>query len=170
MQSTVHATRRTPRGASCLVQAKSAWLVKTRRAPSRHSRHVRVDDHKTTVMHKLSTPPPTPLTLQMSVDAVIQIMATTHNVPFRGRHPSRVPYRAPHGASRSMHTDLLHPSDGLWFYTPQPCSITEHPLRSPSCAMQYVHGRSLLHRPTCCSFLNEYQHLISPSPTVPRKG
>ena len=37
MQFTLHATRRTPHGASCLVQAMSAWLVKTRLAPSRHS-------------------------------------------------------------------------------------------------------------------------------------
>ena len=35
----------------------SAWLVKTRRAPSRHSRHARVYGHTTTTMHKLSTPP-----------------------------------------------------------------------------------------------------------------
>ena len=36
----------------------SAWLVKTRRAPSRHSRDVRVYGHRTAAMHKLSTPPP----------------------------------------------------------------------------------------------------------------
>ena len=38
----------------------SAWLVKTRRAPSRHSRGARVYGHTTTAMHKLSTPPPPP--------------------------------------------------------------------------------------------------------------
>ena len=58
MQFTLHATRRTPHGASRFVQAVSAWLVKTRRAPSRHSRDARVYDHTTTAMHKLSTPPP----------------------------------------------------------------------------------------------------------------
>ena len=58
MQFTLHATRRTPHGASCLVQAMSTWLVKTRRAPSRHSRDARVYGHTTTAMHKLSTPPP----------------------------------------------------------------------------------------------------------------
>ena len=36
MQFTLHATRQTRHGASRLVQAMSAWLVKTRRAPSRH--------------------------------------------------------------------------------------------------------------------------------------
>ena len=36
----------------------SAWLVKTRRAPSRHSRDARVHGHTTTATHKLSTPPP----------------------------------------------------------------------------------------------------------------
>ena len=58
MQFTLHATRRTPRGVSRLVQAMSAWLVKTRRSPSRHSRGARVYGNMTTVMHKLSTPPP----------------------------------------------------------------------------------------------------------------
>ena len=35
------------------------WLVKTRRAPSRHSRDARVYGHTTTAMHKLSTHPVT---------------------------------------------------------------------------------------------------------------
>ena len=62
MQFTLHATRRTPYGASRLVQAMSAWLVITRRAPSRHSRDARIYGHTTTAMHKLSTrPPPPPL-------------------------------------------------------------------------------------------------------------
>ena len=60
MQFTLHGTRRTPHGASRLVQAMSAWLVKTRRAPSRHSRDARVYGHTTTAMHELSTPPPLP--------------------------------------------------------------------------------------------------------------
>ena len=34
-----------------------AWLVSTRRAPSRHSRDARVYGHTTTNMHQLSTPP-----------------------------------------------------------------------------------------------------------------
>ena len=54
MQFALHATRRTPHGASRLVQAMSAWLVKTRRASSRHSRDTRVYGHTTTAMHKLS--------------------------------------------------------------------------------------------------------------------
>ena len=57
-QFILHATRRTPHGASHLVQAMFAWLVKTRRAPSRHSRDARVYGHTTTAMHNLSTPPP----------------------------------------------------------------------------------------------------------------
>ena len=48
---------RTPHGASRLVQAMPAWLVKTRRAPSRHSRDARVHGLTTRAMHKLSTPP-----------------------------------------------------------------------------------------------------------------
>ena len=55
MQFALHATRRTPHGASRLVQAMSAWLVKTRRAPSRHSRDASVYGHATMAMHKLST-------------------------------------------------------------------------------------------------------------------
>ena len=58
MPFTLRATRQTPHGASRLMQAMSAWLVKTRRAPSRHSRDARVHGHTTTAMHKLSTPPP----------------------------------------------------------------------------------------------------------------
>ena len=59
MQFTLHATGLTSHGASHLVQAMSAWLVKTRRAPSRYnSRDARVCGHTTTAMHKLSTPPP----------------------------------------------------------------------------------------------------------------
>ena len=37
-----------------------AWLVKTRRAPSRHSRGARVYGHTTSAMHKLITPSPPP--------------------------------------------------------------------------------------------------------------
>ena len=55
MQFTLHATRRTPHVAPRLVQAISAWSVKTRRAPSRHGRDARVYGHTTTAMHKLST-------------------------------------------------------------------------------------------------------------------
>ena len=58
MQFTLHETRGTPHGTSRLVQAMPAGLVKTRRAPSRHSRHARVYCHTTTAMHKLSTPLP----------------------------------------------------------------------------------------------------------------
>ena len=52
MLFTLHATRRTPHGASRLVQAK------IRRAPSRHSRDARVYGHTTTAMHKLSAHTP----------------------------------------------------------------------------------------------------------------
>ena len=51
MQLTLHATRRTPHGASRLVLAMSAWSVKTRRAPFRYCRDARVYGHTTTAMH-----------------------------------------------------------------------------------------------------------------------
>ena len=38
----------------------SAWVVKSRRAPSRYSRDARVYGHTTTAMHELSTPAPPP--------------------------------------------------------------------------------------------------------------
>ena len=45
MQLTLHPTRPTPHGVSCLVQAISAWSVKAGRAPSRHCRGARVFGH-----------------------------------------------------------------------------------------------------------------------------
>ena len=65
MQFTLRATRRTPHGAPRLVQAMSAWLVKTRRTPSRHSRDARVYGYTLTAMQKRSTPPPPLLSLYM---------------------------------------------------------------------------------------------------------
>ena len=57
MQLTLHATRRTPHGAPCLVLAMSTWPVKSRRALSRHCRDVRVYGHTTMAMYDMSTPP-----------------------------------------------------------------------------------------------------------------
>ena len=51
MQLTLHTARRTPHSASHLVQAMSAWSVKTRRAQSPHCRDARVYGHATTAMH-----------------------------------------------------------------------------------------------------------------------
>ena len=62
MQFTLHATNRAPPGGSRLVQAMPPWLVKTRRAPPRHSRDARVYLHTPTAMLKPSTPPPLPST------------------------------------------------------------------------------------------------------------
>ena len=57
MQLTLHATRRTPHGASGLAQAMSAWSAESRPAPSRRCRDARVYIHSTTAMHDMSTPP-----------------------------------------------------------------------------------------------------------------
>ena len=68
MQLTLHASGRTPHGASlCLVQAMSAWSVKTRRAPSRLCRDARVYGHTTTVMHGRSVPFPHTCMLHLSL-------------------------------------------------------------------------------------------------------
>ena len=78
MQFTLHATRRTPLSASRLVQAMSAWLVKTRRAPFWHSRDARVYGHTTAAMHKLSrlhsSPPVSPPAKQAEVTISNQLL------------------------------------------------------------------------------------------------
>ena len=52
MQLVLHATRRPPNAASRLVQAISAWSMKTRRAPSRHCRDARVYSDTTNARHE----------------------------------------------------------------------------------------------------------------------
>ena len=67
MQLTLHATRRTPNGASRLMLAMSAWSVKTRRAPSRHCEYAKVYGHATTAMHDNEyLPPPRLCTLHIA--------------------------------------------------------------------------------------------------------
>ena len=51
MQSALHATRRTPHGASRLVLAMSSWSVKTRRAPSGHCKDAKTYGHTPTATH-----------------------------------------------------------------------------------------------------------------------
>ena len=53
MQLTLHATRRTPHGASRLAQATFAWSAKPRHAPSRQCRDAGVCVHATTAMHEI---------------------------------------------------------------------------------------------------------------------
>ena len=56
---TLHATRPTPQGASqSLVLAMPAWLMKTRRAPSRHCRDASVYRHTTRAGHAWHEYPP----------------------------------------------------------------------------------------------------------------
>ena len=57
MQLTLHATRRAYHRVSRLMNAISAWSVKTHHIPSRHRRDVRVYGHTTTATHETSTPP-----------------------------------------------------------------------------------------------------------------
>ena len=57
----LHATRRTPHGASRLVHALSGWLVKTRRAPPRHYRDARIYGLEATPRMTMGSPRhPTP--------------------------------------------------------------------------------------------------------------
>ena len=87
MQFTLHATRRTPHGASRLVQAMSAWLVKTRRAPSRHSRDARVYGHTTTAINKLSAPPPQKKNAAIAPISTFKFATQeTQNIPLCATH------------------------------------------------------------------------------------
>ena len=55
MQPTLDVTRPTPHGTLRLVKAMPAWLVKTRRAPSRLCRDARVYGHTTTAVDDMSS-------------------------------------------------------------------------------------------------------------------
>ena len=87
----LHATHLTPRGASRLMQAMSAWSVKTRRAPSRHCRNARVFGQTTTAMQE-DEYPPSSLSLSVGNDVVkhaSQCVSYTTRAPFllfRGHH------------------------------------------------------------------------------------
>ena len=65
MQLTLHATCRTPHGASRLVLTMSAWSVKTPRAPFRHCRDVRVYGHRLRPCMTICTPPLPPRSMQV---------------------------------------------------------------------------------------------------------
>ena len=60
MQLTPHATRRTPHGASHLVQTMSAWSVNPQSASSWHCRDAGVCGIKITAMHENECNPPLP--------------------------------------------------------------------------------------------------------------
>ena len=91
----IHATRRTPHGASRLVQAMSAWLVwKPDVLRPGINRDARVYGHTTTAMHKLSTPR---IPACMSMDGA----------PF---FPARLSFSSPLLSSRQMHPKMTVPS------------------------------------------------------------
>ena len=94
VQVTLHATRRTPHGASPSVQAMPAWVVKTRRAPPRHCRNARAYALKTTAMHETSAPPPPLLSRPVLRQYVVCPLAHTFNLPpllYHVRHPRGCP-------------------------------------------------------------------------------
>ena len=76
-QLTLHAIRRTPHGASGLVQALLGWSVKARRAPSRHCRDARVYRHATTAIHDIHY---SPLCLVGLNDKLIQQKSAQYKV------------------------------------------------------------------------------------------
>ena len=71
MYLTLCVARGTPRGASRLVQAMSAWSMNARRAPFQHCKDGRVYGHTTTAMHDMRTPSPLPATPTAAVAAVL---------------------------------------------------------------------------------------------------
>ena len=91
MQFIVHVTRRTPHGASRLVPAMSAWLVITRRAPSRHSRDARVYGGHAQTEHTPAPPPfppyPRPWLRMKWVHFSPPPFPTLHPVPIRPPAP-----------------------------------------------------------------------------------
>ena len=122
MQFTLHVTRRTPHGASCLVQAMSAWLVKTRCAPSRHSRDARVYGHTTTAMHKVSTPPPPHL--RCLVHNAIRIEIYLHlQSPFRAYHTLSTPV-SPIPPPPPPFRFLILPSSNRFTAAPRPAAAS----------------------------------------------
>ena len=114
----------------------SAWLVKTRRAPSRHSSDARIYGHTTTAMHKLSTPPPTPLPLRRALRyattwvrsvlvAKMILLLTSH--PTAGEqhqspsssHEELLTRGAPHTRNSTSHP-ILHDFEGIRLRTTRP--------------------------------------------------
>ena len=71
MQLTLHATRRTPDGASRLVQVISAWFVNTRHAPSKHCKGAGVHGHTATAMHDNEYTPPHGVTVRCWLDGIM---------------------------------------------------------------------------------------------------
>ena len=116
MQFTLHETSRTPHGASGLVQAMSSWLVKTRRAPSRHSRDARVYGHTTTAMHKLSTHTPSFHVLRILFARFLWLLPVCiPDTRSHSRHPPSPAYTP------------THPHTPTHTHTPTPTPTPTHP-------------------------------------------
>ena len=121
MQLARHATRRTLHRASRLVQAMSAWSVKSRRAPSRHCRDARVYGHMTTAMHDIEY---TPLPASQAVCGRMQVtLLSTRRTPrawckqclcLVGEHPT-------------CSLPALLGCEGLHSYRVRPCMTWVHP-------------------------------------------
>ena len=85
VESTFHATRRTPHGASRLVKAMSARMI-TRRAPSRHRKDARIRPGTHAFSPRLP-PPVTPLSLPPSPNPL------THGFrPYAANYPLKQRY------------------------------------------------------------------------------
>ena len=100
MQVTLHTTRRIPHGKSRLVQAMSAWSVKTRRAPHRHSRDARVYDHTVYrhTWHIVSSAPIRP-------DSFIRLCLVVGAFPRRSAFEARKPDH--HGSNDDQSAEIL---------------------------------------------------------------
>ena len=135
MQPTFHATRPTPHGASCLVQAMSAWSVKTRRAPSRHCGDARVYGHTTTIMHGMSTRTPPPCFPEKNEN--------TFRSHCKAARPSYGRTAPPHGVL-SVSKAILAPSDTqLYLFAARSIWGVSSSLACPSNAWIIPQGKSI---------------------------
>ena len=135
MQLALHATRRTPDGASCLVLAMpAAWSVKTRRAPSRQCRDARVYGHTTTAMHDNEF---TPLPSAATPPALSKHLLFCYFAPRKALPPSRT-YHSDNVISRNENPrrSLVH-SD----------NVISRATRSLA-ALSYVHTTGSMPHPT----------------------
>ena len=120
MQLTLHATRPTPQGASRLVQVMSVWSVKTRRAPPRHCRDVRVYGQyiRLRPCMIMSTPPsPSPPSCKSWTHKYTLAIDTRtrtnhgHNTPVDGTHATHVFLQVGDDSS-SESSSLMHGAGG----------------------------------------------------------
>ena len=103
MQLTLHETPRPPHGPSRLVQAMSAWSVKTRNAHCRDARVYTIWSHYYGHAQTKFTPPPPPLPLSLP-------LLSSHPPPF-ALTPPPFPFRCPRQISLVKTPSEVYPTE-----------------------------------------------------------